>query len=78
MVGILTTASSEWKKQYAKRTIIERMFSSLKRSRGLEPHRVRRLRRITLHACLSLLTYQATALASIETGDAANLRRMRV
>ena len=78
VVGVLARASTEWKGQYAKCMTIERLFSSLKRSRGLEPHRIRGLRRARLHVCLSLLIYQATALARIETGGAANLRKMRV
>ena len=71
-------ASTEWKGQYAKCMTIERLNSRLKRSRGLEPHRIRGLRRARLHVCLSLLIYQAIALARIETGGAANRRKMRV
>ena len=41
---------------------IERIYRSLKHSRGLEGHCVRGLRKITLHATLPTLTFQATAL----------------
>ena len=78
IVGLLPRASPEWKRQYDKRMSIERIFRSLKHSRGLEGHLYRGLRKVLLHSTLSLLTYQATALARVKTGDLENLRMMRV
>ena len=78
VIGRLPRSSKKWKKFYAQRMIIERMFRSLKHSRGLEQHRVRRMNRIVLHATMSLLTYQATALTRFNVGDVVNIRRMRV
>ena len=50
----------------------------VKRSKGRNLQDQGILPRITLHAFLPLLTYQATALATVETGDGTNLRKMRV
>ena len=57
---------------------IERIFRSLKHSRGLEGHCVRGLRKILLHATLSVLTFQATALARLRAGDGERMRQMTV
>ena len=78
IVGLLPRESPEWKRQYAKRMSIERIFRSLKHSRLLDGHQYRGLAKIRMHATLSLLTYQATALARARAGDLANLRQMRI
>lgn len=78
VVGILPRASAEWKRQYNKRMSIERIFGSVKHSRLLDQHRYRGLRKVRLHATLSFLTYQLTALARVKAGDVENLRMMRV
>ena len=78
VVGIVWRGSREWRRHYAKRMSIERVFRSLKHSRGLEGHMVRGMAKIRLLAALSLLTYQATALARVRVGDMKNLRLMRV
>ena len=57
---------------------IERIFRSLKHSRGLEGHCVRGMRKITLHATLSVLTFQATAMARLRAGDVDRMRQMSV
>ena len=57
---------------------IERIFRSLKHSRGLEGHCVRGMRKITLHATLSVLTFQATTMARLRGGDVDRMRRMSV
>ena len=77
-VGIVWRGSEEWDHHYAKRMSIERIFRSLKHSRGLEGHMVRGMAKIRLLASLSLLTYQATTLARIKVGDRKHLRKMRV
>ena len=58
------------------RWAIERVFKSLKESRRLERHCVRGLRQITLHALMSTLTFQATALVRILAGEAEWMRWM--
>ena len=78
VIGLLPRSSKLWKKLYQQRMSIERIFRSLKHSRGLEGHTARGLRKITLQAIMSLLTYQATSLARLRAGDLANMRRMRV
>jgi hypothetical protein len=78
VLGPLPRFTGAWKRLYRQRMSIERIYRSLKHSRGLEGHCVRGLRKITLHAALSALTYQATVLARIRTGDCANMRRMTV
>ena len=78
VVGIVWRGSREWERHYAKRWSIERVFRSLKHSRGLEGHHVRGKAKIRLLASLSLLTYQATALARAKAGTLKNLRQMRV
>ena len=77
-VGIVWRGSEEWDNHYSKRMSIERIFRSLKHSRGLEGHRYRGMAKIRMLASLSLLTYQATVLARLITGDFKNLRIMRV
>ena len=78
VLGVVARASEEWKEHYAKRQSVERLFGSLKRSRNLEVHFSRNINRMTLHATLSLVAYQATALARAKEDELANLRQMRV
>ena len=77
VISVVARASSEWKKMYRKRTIIERGFSSLKRSRLLDKHQYLTQRKIRTHAALSVLTYVATMLAHVLAGDVERIRRMR-
>ena len=78
IVGIVPRASRLWKKLYAKRMSIERVFRSLKHSRGLEGHCMRGMRKILLQATMSVLTFQGTALARLRTGEPSEVRRMAV
>ena len=78
IVGIVWRGSEEWEEHYAKRMSIERIFRSLKHSRGLEGHRYRGMAKVRLLSSLSLLCFQATVLARLITGDFKNLRIMRV
>ena len=66
----------EWDELYARRQSIERMFKSLKESRRLERHCVRGLRQVALHAAMSVLSYQATALANLRAGETDLIRWM--
>lgn len=76
--GPLPHFTRTWKRLYKMRWSIERIFRSLKHSRGLEHHSFRGIRKITLQATLSVLTYQATAPARLQSGNPKNLRRMTV
>ena len=57
---------------------IERIFRSLKHSRGLQGHCARGLRKIALQATMSVLTFQATVLARLKAGDVDRMRRMTI
>ena len=72
--GVLRRGSPEWKALYAKRQAIERTFKSMKQSRRLERHCTRGLRMIRLHALMSMLTYQVTALAAVRAGELETMR----
>ena len=78
VLGVVARASEEWNEHYAKRQSVERLFGSLKRSRNLEVHFSRNINRMRLHATLSLVAYQATALARAKEDELRNLRQMRV
>ena len=78
VIGVLPRSSRTWKRLYKRRMSIERIFRSLKHSRALECHMVRGMKKIALHATMSLLTYQATALARVKAGDFDRMRTMRV
>ena len=76
LFGAIRRAGPEWKALYAKRQAIERVFKSMKESRRLERHCVRGLRQITLHAMMSALAFQATALVKLRAGQAEMMRWM--
>ena len=57
---------------------IERIFRSLKHSRGLKGHCMRGVRKITFQAAMSVLSYQATALTRLKAGDVGRMRTMGV
>ena len=78
VLGPLPRFTDAWKRLYRQRMSIERIYRSLKHSRGLEGHCVRGLRKITLHATLSALTYQATVLAHLKAKDFDRMRNMTV
>ena len=77
-VGYILRGSDEWVDHYSKRQAVERLFRSLKASRSLEGHHYQGYAKILLHATLSVLTFQATALARCRADDYGNLRQMRV
>ena len=78
VLGPLPRFTEAWKRLYRLRMSIERVFRSLKHSRGLEGHCVRGLRKITLQATLSVLTFQMTALARLRAKDPDRMRQMTV
>ena len=76
LFGAVRRKSEEWQGLYAKRQSIERCFKSLKQSRRLERHCVRGLRQVRLHCLMSVLSFQATALATVQAGARARMRWM--
>ena len=78
VLGPLPRFTAAWKRLYSQRMSIERIFRSLKHSRGLERHCVMGMRKIKLLATLSVLTFQATALARLQAEDADRMRQMGV
>ena len=59
-----TPKTAEWKAIYARRTAVERVNSRLKEHRRLNSVRVRGRWKVTLHAVLSVLALQASAVAN--------------
>ena len=76
LFGVIRRNSAEWRRLYGKRWKVEQLFKSLKESRRLERHCVRGLLQITLHALMSTLTFQATALVKAEAGRLDEMRWM--
>ena len=58
--------------------MIERYFSSAKHSRLMDVHRYLNIRKVSLHAAMSMLSYLATALAHLKADDYAHMRHMRI
>ena len=77
VISVVARASPEWQEIYRKRTVIERGFSVMKRSRLLDQHQYLTQRKIRTHVALSMLTYVATMLAHVLAGDVEWIRRMR-
>ena len=74
VVGAIRRDSQEWKDLYGLRQSVERVFKSLKQSRALNSHCLRGLRKVGVHALLSVLAFQATALRRLRTGQVKWLR----
>lgn len=69
LFGVIRRGSPEWRSLYGKRQAVERIFKSLKQGRSLEGHCHRGLLRISLHAILSVLAFQATVLFHVLAGQ---------
>ena len=78
VLGPLPRFTAAWKRLYRQRMSIERVFRSLKHSRGLEGHCVMGMRKIKLLAALSVLTFQVTALTRLKAKDPDRMREMSV
>ena len=74
--GYTRRGSREWKARYGRRWSIERVFKTLKESCRLEEHHIRGLKNITLHALMSVLTFQASALVKLLAGGLDEMRWM--
>ena len=66
--------SQEWKTLYGKRWTIEQLFKTQKQSRRLERHYIRGMDKIKLHAMMSILSLQATALLKVQSGSLEMMR----
>ena len=77
-VGRLPRAGRRWRRIYRRRTVIERMFGSMKRSRLLDFAICLNIKRMRLHVALSLLTYAGTMLARLLAGEYHRRLDMRV
>ena len=78
VIGVVPRRSAKWEMLYRKRTVIERMFNSMKRSRILNRHQFLSMKKVAAHAALSTLTYLATMLARVEAGEVEKIRRMTI
>ena len=76
LVGPIRRGSKEWEAKYTKRQHVERVFKGMKESRRLERHHLRGLQHLRLHAVMSTLTFQATALWNIQQGRSDDMRWM--
>ncbi len=77
-IGVVARSTKEWKRLYSSRMVIEREFSSLKRSRILDRHQYVQQTKIELHLGLAVLTYLSTMLTRVDADDAKNIRHMRI
>ena len=78
VISAVARRSEKWDRLYRKRTVIERMFNSMKRSRILNRHQFLSMGKVSAHAALSALTYLATMLARVEAGEVEKIRRMAI
>ena len=65
LFGPIRRDSAEWDGLYVLRQSVERAFKSLKENRRLERHSFRGLRRVGLHAAMSVLGFAATMLVKL-------------
>ena len=78
VIGVLPRSSKAWRRLYRMRMSVERVFRSLKHSRGLEGHCFRGMPKILLHSTLSVLTFLMTSLARLRLKDPDRMRQMSV
>ena len=78
IMGSIHRSSLEWNRMYKMRPVIERYFSSGKRSRLLDTHKCLNLERVTLHVTMSWMAYVLTVLCHLRKGEIANMLHMPV
>ena len=78
VIGVLPRSSRAWGRLYSMRMSIERVYRSLKHSRGLEGHCVMGMRKILLLATTSVLTFLMTSLARLKLKQPDRMRQMTV
>ena len=69
VISVVARASKLWKDLYKLRTVIERWFSSAKRSRLLNGSRYLTGAKVATNCAMSVLTYVATVITKVEAGD---------
>lgn len=75
-MGRFPRSSRRWRRLYRRRPIIERMFSSLKRSRLLADCQHLGIAKTRLHVSLSMIAYAATMMVHVLEGDYQGMRNM--
>ena len=78
IMGSIHRSSREWNRLYNMRPVIERYFSSGKRSRLLDTHKCLNLERVTLHVTMSWMAYALTLLCHLKAGDPDNMLHMPI
>ena len=68
--GPIARSGPEWAELNAERQSVERVFRSMKEFRRLERHYLRGLKKISLHAAMSVLSYTATVLVQTRARSA--------
>ena len=76
VISVVARASRRWKDLYKMRTVIERWFSSAKRSRLLNGSRYLTGAKVATNCAMSVLTYVVTVLGKVEAGDLTNMGLM--
>lgn len=76
LLGPIPRGTQQWKALYQRRLSVERIFKSAKESRRLERHCVMGLRKVSLHAALTFLTFQMTVMFNILFGPPDRMRWM--
>jgi IS5 family transposase len=74
-VGPVARISPQWKELFSRRSAVERVNSRLKETRRLQDFCFRRLRKVTAHCLLSVLTLQACAVAQARVGELEGVRQ---
>ena len=75
-LGPIYRGSEKWKAIYGLRQSVERVFKSVKESLRLNRHYVRGIRKVALHAIMSVLAFQLTAITRLRLGQPELLRWM--
>ena len=78
VIGTVPRRSAKGERLYGERTVIKRMFNSMKRSRILNRHQLLSMKNLVARAALSTLTCLATMPARVEAGEIGNMRRMAI
>ena len=78
IIGIVPRFTKLWRKIYNRRGAVERWFSSAKRSRLLDKHRLLEIGKISLHTSMSMLAWLLTALAHLKADDYRHMRHMYI
>ena len=78
IMGSIHRSSLEWNRLYNMGPVVERYFSSGKRSRLLDTHKCLNLERMTLHVAMSWMAYVLTVLCHLKAGDPDNMLHMPV